>query len=965
MKKIISTLLLSFCCFVAFAQNSIKGVVVDGNDEKPIKGVAVIIKDTSTRVLTNDNGEFVIENLSNGDYILQISFQGYESQNFPVQLSGSPVDLGTIYFYKDLEELTDISIVNITDDELNADDGFTDNIAGLLQSSRDVFLAAAAFDFSATFFRPRGLDNANGKVLINGVEMNKLFNGRPQWANWGGLNDLQRNQAFTRGVSPNENTFGDIAGVNSITMRASDYAAGTRISYAAANRSYQGRVMASHSSGPLKNGWSYAFLVSRRYGDEGYIDGTLYDSNSFFASVEKRLNDSHSLNFNFIYAQNRRGRATALTDEIYRLKGRQYNPFWGYLNGEKVNTRERRIEEPIIMLNHYWNISEKTTLNTNVSYQTGFTGNTRIDNGGTRLVTFNGIDTYEGGARNPSPDYYQNLPSFFLNGNNPSTFDYQQAFLAQQQFVNDGQFNWEEIIFANQNQALLGGNSIYVLQEDRTEDDQLSINSILFTEINENIKLNASASYRRLRNQTYAEVKDLLGGTGFLDVDFFAETQLGQSASNLAQSDLRNPNRIAREGERYKYNYEMDASVAESFVQAQFNYTKVDFYLAANASTTSYQRNGLYENGYFQGDLSFGKSEKLNFTNFGVKGGLTYKVTGQHLLDFNTAYLTKAPNIRNSFENARQNNITVRDLESEKIFTVDGSYILRTPKITGRLTGYFTEFTDGTDINFFFTESGNTFTQEVLTNIGRRNFGGELGIEYQVTPTLKLKGAAAMGQFTFTNNPNLYYSSDDFLANPTQGEEVRRSFGDGTTKLRNLHVAGGPERAFQLGFEYRDPDYWWFGATVNHFSRAFVDPSALKRSDAFAIDFDLLPTDILFNGNLVNRVEFGGNISGFTYNDFDEAVARDLLQQEQFPSYFLVNLTGGKSWRVGDYFIGFFATINNLLNQEYRTGGFEQSRRIGYRDQLQEQTNPNGPVFGNRYFFGLGTTYFVNVYFRF
>ena len=363
--------------------------------------------------------------------------------------------------------------------------------------------------------------------------------------------------------------------------------------------------------------------------------------------------------------------------------------------------------------------------------------------------------------------------------------------------------------------------------------------------------------------------------------------------------------------------------------------------------------------------MSFGKSEKLDFTNYGVKGGLTYKVTGQHLLDFNTAYLTKAPTIRNSFENARQNNITVRDLDSEKIFTVDGSYILRTPKVTARLTGYYTTFADGTDINFFFTESGNTFTQEIMTNIERKNFGGELGIEAQVTPTLKLKAAAAMGQFTFNNNPNVYYSSDDFAPNPTQNNEVRRTFGDGTTKLKNVHVSGGPERAFQLGFEYRDPDYWWFGATVNHFSRAFVDASALKRSDAFTIDFDAIPSDIVVNGQVRSRLDFGGNISGFGYNDYDPEVAAQLLEQEQFPSYFLVNLTGGKSWRVGDYFIGFFATINNLLDQEYRTGGFEQSRRIGFRDQIVEQGNTNGPVFGNRYFFGLGTTYFVNVYLRF
>lgn len=949
MKKIITTLLFSLCCFFGiYAQNSVKGVVVDGKDEKPIKGVTVAIKDTSVSVLTNDNGAFIIENLTNGNYIVEISYKGYETQNFPLELSGLPVDLSTIYLYKDIEELSDISIVNITDDELNSDDGFIDNVAGLLQSSRDVFNRAAAFDFSATFFRPRGLDNANGKVLINGIEMNKLFNGRPQWANWGGLNDLQRNQAFTRGIGPNENTFGDVAGVNNITMRASAYGAGTRISYASANRSYQGRVMASHSSGALDNGWSYAILASRRFGGEGYINGTLYDANSFFASIEKQLGEDHSLNFNFIYAQNRRGRATALTEEIYQLKGRQYNPFWGNLNGDQKNTRERRIIEPIFMLNHYWDLSEKTTLNTNLSYQTGLIGNTRIDNGGTRLVNFDGQDVYIGGARNPSPDYYQNLPSYFLNVDNPTAFDFQQAYLAREQFVNDGQFNWENLFTANLSQAAMGGNSIYVVQEDRVDDTQISINSILFSELTENIKLNAAVSYRSLQNETYAKVKDLLGGTGFLDVDFFAETQLGQNASNLAQSDVRNPNRIARTGERYKYNYELNATVADAFVQAQFNYTNIDFYLGGSVNRTTYQRNGLYENGYFQGgNLSFGKSEKLDFTNFGVKGGFTYKISGQHLLDFNSGYLSKAPTIRNSFENARQNNNTVENLESENIITFDGSYILRTPLVSARLTGYYTQFDNGTDIAFFFTESGTTFTQEVMTNISRRNVGGELGIEAQITPTLKLKGVAAMGQFTYANNPDIYYSSDDFSS------DVR--FGDGTTKLKNLRVAGGPERAFQLGFEYRDPDYWWFGATVNHFSRAFVDPSALKRSGAFAIDFDLVPDDVLL----------GGNITGPILNDYDPDIARDLLTQEQFPSYFLVNLTGGKSWRVGDYFVGFFATVNNLLNQEFRTGGFEQSRRVGFRDQIQEQSNPNGPVFGNRYFFGLGTTYFVNVYLRF
>ncbi|NNC44537.1 MAG: TonB-dependent receptor, partial [Winogradskyella sp.] len=807
-------------------QTIVKGSVLDGTTGEPIPDVTVTIEETGQSTKTNASGTFrFIENLPLGEQVLKVEKVGYVSKRYPIVINeGQTVDISGMTLDFDSSDKKDLFIISISDDNLNSeDDGLTDNISGLLQASRDVFLNAAAFDFSATFFRPRGLDNANGKVLINGIEMNKQFNGRPQWGNWGGLNDVQRNQVFSMGVSANDYTFGDLAGTNNIIMRASKYRRGGRVSYASANRSYQGRVMASYSSGLLEGGWSYSVLGSRRYGENGYIDGTLYDANSFFVAVEKQLNDKHSLNFTGIYAKNRRGRSTAITEEVYNLKGRQYNPFWGMLNGEQRNSRMREINEPILMLNHFWDVSTKVKLNTNVAYQFGKIGNTRIDNGGTRLVNFNGEQTYIGGARNTDPTYYQNLPSYFLNVDGaPTSYDYELAYLAQQEFIRDGQFNWTDIYRANINSTANGNNAIYALQEDRIDDKQLSANIILDAELADNIRLNGAVNYRNLNSENYALVKDLFGANGYLDVDFFAEeTDPNQNISNLAQSDIRNPNRIAGEGERYKYNYEIDANVVSAFAQAQFKYNKVDFYVGTNVSQTSYQRNGLYQNGYFENN-SFGKSKKEDFTNYGLKGGATYKLSGKHLIDVNAAYLTKAPTIRNSFENARQNNEFVNDLNSETITTIDASYIFRSPIVKARITGFYSTFEDGTDIGFFFTEGNSgAFIQEVLTGIDRRHVGGELGIEAQVTPTIKLKGAASVGQYIFTNNPNLYLSSDDF--------ENDLTFGDGTAYLENYHVAGGPERAFQIGFEYRDPDFWNVGVTANHFSNAYVDVNNLKR----------------------------------------------------------------------------------------------------------------------------------------
>lgn len=948
MKNFFATLFLALLSVsAAFAQNpTVTGRVVDTNSSEPIEGVQVRVIGSSDAAETGADGTFTLsnDNLPQGEQVLLVSKTGYLTQQLPITIqSGRTVNIDPILLEIDLTEVeAQIGFISLSDNQLDEENATAFNISGLLQASNDVFLNAAAFDFSATFFRPRGLDNANGKVLINGIEMNKQFNGRPQWGNWGGLNDAQRNREFSMGVKANDYTFGDLAGTTNIVMRASQYRQGGRVSYAMANRSYTGRVMASYNSGINQNGWAYSVLASRRFGDEGYIDGTLYDANSFFASVEKKINDQHSLNLTAFYTPNRRGRSAPITQEAKDLKGRKYNPNWGYQDGEIRNSRIREVEEPVIMLNHYWNINDKTTLNTNIGYQFGKIANTRIDNGGTRLVTLNGQEAYIGGARNPGPDYYQRLPSFFLQDQNPTAYDYQQAFLAQQEFVNNGQFDWNALYTANQIQANAGGNSIYIVQEDRIDDTQITANTIFSTLLTDNITLNAALNYRSLTSENFAAVRDLLGGTGYLDVDFFAEDDVNTIVGDLAQSDLRNRNRIVTEGDRYKYNYELNADVISGFAQAQFKYNTVDFYLAANMGKTSYQRTGLYENGNFPGARSFGDSEKLDFTTYGVKGGATYKVTGRHLIDFNAALFTKAPTLRNSFSNARQNNDVIIGLTEESINSVDLSYIYRSPIVKARLTGFYTGFSDGTDLGFYFTEDlsgfgideGDAFVQEVLTGIDRRHMGAELGIEAQVTATVKLKAAASVGQYIYTNNPNLYLASDDF-------DEIV-TFGDGTTKLDTYHVAGGPERAYQIGFEYRDPDFWWVGVTTNYFSNAYIDPSALRRSANFSQDFD-----------------------GLTFNDYDPEVARGLLQQEQLDDYFLVNVVGGKSWRINDYFVGFFATINNVLDQEYTTGGFEQSRNSNYRSVLEDQSRDNGPIFGNRYFFGNGTTYYLNFYLRF
>lgn len=940
--------LLCLCCFLSafksFGQHyTVSGKVVDAVTHANVPEVEVNILGTIFSTITNAEGTFKIEgDIPAGDQSLILKKLGFVTLRLPILLeNGNKVHIPLIPLETDFtDERQLIATITLGDEDLNGEEDRSDyGISGLLAASKDAFLRAAAFDFGSTFFRPRGLDSRYGKVLINGIEMNKLYDGRPQWGNWGGLNDAQRNQEFNMGLAANDYTFGSLAGTTNITMRASQYQRGGRLSYAAANRTYTGRIMGTYSSGMNNNGWAYSLSLGRRFGNSGYVEGTPYDANSIFVAVEKKINDEHSLNFSAIYTPNIRGRGTALTQEVIDLKSNAYNPSWGYQNGKRRSSRFREIKEPILMLNHFWTLGENLELNTNLAYQFGSIANTRIDNGGTRLVvSSDGQESYLGGARNPLPNYYQNLPSYFLRDKNPSAAEYQLAYTAEQNFLDDGQLDWNTLYEGNQLSTAQGGNSVYALQEDVVQEKRLSGNILMRYTINPNINAQGGLTFVRSKSQNFARIRDLLGGSGFLDIDSFAENDIN-FPGNKAQSDLRHRNRIVGEGDRYKYDYDLDASIASVFGQAQFRYDHWDGFVSAKAGKTSYQRTGNFENGYFPGSLSFGESQKPSFFEYGIKTGLTYKFTGRHILDINAGYLAEAPTLRNTFPNSRQNSNLTTDISTENSASFDAGYIYRSPKLKGRLTGYFTQFKRGSNVSFFFTQSlqgiddSYAFVQEIMTGVKRQNIGLEFGIESQITPTLKLKAAAAIGQNTYNNNPGLYYTSDDIDG------EVR--FGDGRARLKNLHVSGGPERAYQLGFEYSDPDYWWVGVAANYFEDAYLGVSNLRRSAAFAMDGD-----------------------GQPLNNYDPAVAKTLLAQEKLGGYMLVNVIGGKSWRIDGKYVGFFLLLNNILDQNYKTGGFEDSRIADYA-KLKEEKGRDRPLFGNRYFLGYGATFYANVYFRF
>lgn len=917
-----------------FAQETVfRGIVVDAKTQNPLENVVVSIQNSSITKLTSKRGKFELSSPIEGEQLLLIHSQDCKDLLLKIHSNfGQIIYLGVLQLEDIYSDEVPAALITLLESDLSDDNSSSEMTSGLLQSSKDAFMQASAFNWGQARFRVRGLDSENGTMMLNGMTMNKIYDGRPQWNNWGGLNNVLRNQEFSVGTAASNYTFGGVLGTQQIFTRASLYRKGTQLTFSGSNTTYSLRAIVTYASGMDINGWAYVVSAGKRWAAEGYFEGTNFDADSFFISVEKKLNKKNSLNFTGFYTPNSRGKNSPNTNEVTSLIGEKYNSYWGFQNGEKRNARVKTVEEPLLMLNHYFKIDEKTNLNSSVMYQFGKVGNSNID--------YQNTDS-------PDPVYYRKMPSYFssLYAKDKGEFsgeftpDYENAEKSKLIFLANSQIDWNAIYLANQKPGENGyepAKSHYVLYEDRTDDKTLAINSNLSTQLTPNISFDGGVTYQNLKSHNFQYLLDLLGGKYFEDIDPFYK-------GDLSQSDLQNPNRQVVKGDIYGYNYNFLTNTINAFTQFKFSYNKTEFYLAQSYSVSNYQREGLYQNGIYP-TTSLGKSEKINFENFGFKGGFTYKISGKQWLFFNGAHLTRAPSLRNTFSNSRLNNNIVDGIESENITSAEANYVYRSPKLKLRLTAFYTLIKNTSKTSFFYAEgifdngagydATDAFVSQTLTNLDKKNTGAELSFEYQISSTFKTTLSAAYGNYIYSSNPNVLITNN---ANAAK-DGAQTTFDFGKAYLKNYKQAGTPQNALSLGLEYRDPKYWWIGANINYLTDNYIDVSPISRTSQFYIN----------------------PANGFPFPEATSERGNELLQQEKFDPVTLLNINGGKSWRVHKKYIGLFASVNNALGLVYKTGGFEQARNANFR-ALNQDVSSGTPSFGPKYYYGYGRTYFLNL----
>lgn len=111
MRKPLLILLLFLVTKLGLSQSaSITGVITD-NSKEPLLGVNVILKNTINGSQTNENGQFKIENVTKGEYILSISYLGFKTKEVAISITNNTsVNLEPIFLLEGNEMLNEVVV---------------------------------------------------------------------------------------------------------------------------------------------------------------------------------------------------------------------------------------------------------------------------------------------------------------------------------------------------------------------------------------------------------------------------------------------------------------------------------------------------------------------------------------------------------------------------------------------------------------------------------------------------------------------------------------------------------------------------------------------------------------------------------------------------------------------------------------------------------------------------------------
>ena len=790
-------------------------------------------------------------------------------------------------------DMQDENAFTFTETQLG-DDEAASQIITIISSNRSVYANEVGYRFSPVRFKYRALDAKYNDMYINGNPVNDVERGQFGYSFVGGLNNQTRLREASLPFESNTYGMSALGGSGNYDFRPSRFATGQRASIAFANRSYNTRAMYTYNSGVMENGWAVTGSLTYRWGNGiGAIEGTSYNSLSYFVGAEKLINDKHSVSLVSWGNPTQRGAQRGATDEMYWIAGtHNYNPNWGYQDGKKRNSRIVKDFSPAALLTWDWKMDEQTKLVTTLLGRYQMYSNSRL--------------AYNGGT-NPDPDYYSLMPSFFFNVWNPDAqLFHDDAALQNWQAAYDylsasdrnRQVNWDRMYYANSLMAANGQDAMYYVQ--RAHDDQLllSLATNLQKQLTKNSSLNGGLQLATNKGMHYQTMDDLLGNAKFHNVNTYAVKDYGSISPTVFydMNDGADPKEV-KVGDRFGYDYNLLVNKAQLWGSYSKNLKYTNYFVSGRIAGTTMQRDGKMRNGMAP-DNSYGKSKTAKFLDGGIKSGMNITLGHGHAAMLGVAYEWKTPTPRTAFAAAQINNDFVKDLKQEKIASAEIGYQWQGSRVKLNINGYYAQMKDVTEQSLFYSDIESSFVYVTMSDIEKEFYGIELGMNVKATDWLDVKVLGTVSEAKYKSDANMRM----LLSNSG-------SYVDEKCIINGMREGGTPLTAFSVDLSYHK-NYWYIDLIGNYYDNIYLYYAPISRRETEL-------TRSIVNGQKI-------------YDRPDQAEGK---------GGFMLDASIGKTYRLKQgRRIGFNLMLTNILNNiNICTGGMEQNRLD--TKQQQERTN--------------------------
>ncbi len=817
------SLVLLVSTTIAFGQTKLSGKVVDETNQ-PLPGASIILKGATTGASADFDGNFTFETSVSSGTIL-VSFMGYETK--PITFNKS-TKLGTIGLKASAESLSEIVITatsfaidrktpvavsTIKAEVIEVKLG-TQEFPEILKSTPGVYATKTGGGYGDSRINLRGFESNNIAVMINGIPVNDMENGNVYWSNWAGLSDVTSAMQVQRGLGASKVAVPSIGGTINIISKSYDAEKGGSVFTGIGNDGNQKYGM-TLSTGLLDNGFAATVSASKIFGD-GYVDGTEFDGYNYFINLTKVFNDQHKLSFTAFGAQQEHGQRynsrTIAENRATEQGGMKFNPDWGYRNGKVEYLSYNYYHKPQMSLNHYWTISDKTNVSTALYASFG-----------------------SGGGRRTIGDKLGTTAYRFGGSDQPINFD--------------------QIVAENKANGSLGATDIIAASVN--SHNWFGVLSTLNTDLSETLTLTTGIDARYYVGSHSYELMDLLGGQ-YWENTYKTNNNFGEA---LVVGD--------------KFNKDYDGKVVRGglFGQLEYSKDKLAGFVSSSISNIQYSKEDFLN--YAANDPER-KSDKANFTEFGIKGGANYNLDETNNVFANIGYFTKAPFLTGFVFSSEQSTQLNKDAANEKVFSAEIGYGYRSSNFTANVNLYNTSWLDKSKIISMPNPdpTGNDYLYGSYTGLDALHQGLEIDFIYSVTEDLKVNGMASLG--------NWKWKSDGYGAIKDDSGNILK---EGSVYSKDLKVSDAAQTTFALGVTYQ----------------------ALEKTSV-SLDYN-------YAGDIYAKFDINGRTSDTSSNFRQDSW--------EMPAYHLMDFSIVHKFDMGDFDARLTGNINNLFNVEYISDAFE------------------------------------------